>query len=412
MIDSVSLQQTPVNKVFRIIAILCGISAALCSMFIALRLLGLLPADTADAPAVRVFQSHASLGEVLDTRHGATPDTGVPLDSVVIALNGRSNPAAGRLYSREALAAYWLRLNQGGQLVLASDDETLYQRALLTFWEILQAHPANGSDRLVEQATGYRMLAGSPRFLLVAAKEPKGHRLADAAAWAASRGGIALFGPDVMPAQSYDVRIDPYNILYHPEGLDMARNALTQAASWHLQAEADLRAATDDRPFFTVIGRDLPALLKTGLAVSLGLLALILLLPLMNTRRLAHTFSRRYAPLPVYLGYFAVLAACWLFAALSLGWRGPLWVAAATTLPAGMLLFAGLHLIPAELGRLVPWAWLAAGTTAPGAAIAAYWLALEWGWRSMWLACAAGIIALLGLGLWMRWPLRRQQATS
>lgn len=380
----------------------------LCSVLIALRLLGLLPASTTDAPTARTFQSHISLGEALDTRHGATEDTGGPLDSVAIALSGRDNPAAGRFYTKEAFAAYWLRLNQGGQIVLTSDDEALYQRALLAFWEILQLHPANGSDRLVEQAAGYRLAAGSPRFLLVAMKEPSGNRLADAAVWAASKRGIALFGPGVIPAQTYDVRLDPYNILYHPEGLDMARNALTQAASWHLHAEADLRAATDDRPFFTVIGRDLPALLKTGLAVSLGLLALILLLPLSSARRFDHIAIGRHAPLPVYLGYFAVLAACWLFAALAMGWRSPLWVAAATTLPAGMLLFTGLRLIPAELGKLAPWAWLAAGATSPGAAIAAYWLALEWGWRSVWLACAAGCVALLGLGLWMRWPLRGQ----
>lgn len=375
--------------------------------------------ENARSAPITAFTQLVSMAEALNPtsspikiERNAFQQTAGELDTIVVAIDDHNSLDSERLYTKEAFGEYWAHLKQGGRLILFSNNEILYQRAVLTCWEVLEKNRAGGSDLLVEQAFGYRLPTGAFRYLLVVFKGPKIDRFSEASEWARRQGAVPLFGPGFVPPARYDVRQDPYNILYHPEGVEFARFTLTGAANWFFKAEIDLRNATDDRPFFSVIKRDLPTRFKIQLTLALSALVLLLLLPLGKVRHLDHPFGSQYPPLPVYLGIFSCASASLLFIALAIissAAGSAVWGYAVFPLLASLLLFAG-RLVPLDLRNLIPWGWLASGLAASVAAITAYWLALEWGWASVWLASALGCTILIALVLWICWPLQQPQA--
>lgn len=191
-------------------------------------------------------------------------------------------------------------------------------------WEILKENPVDGDDALVRHAWGFRMpgigLREKPyEYLLMLVKGPIADDLGThVQELAEAMPIVGLFGPNVTASTSYDVRYQPYNILYHPQGLDLARTALSDAMSWHLQAPADMASATDQRPFFFQIIRDIHPFLKWLLAACVILLVYIFLFPLAAERRLDHPASSARPPLPVMLGYFLFLGVGAMQSALAL----------------------------------------------------------------------------------------------
>lgn len=233
-------------------------------------------------------------------------------------------PAETYLYTKEAFRDYWLHLRPGGMLIILAGEERLYMRSLLMAWETLKENTVDGDDSLVRHAWGFRMpdigLREKPyEYLLMLVKGPIADDLgARVQEIAGAMPIVALFGPNVTASTSYDVRYQPYNILYHPQGLDLARTALSDAMSWHLQAPADLVSATDQRPFFFQIIRDIHPFLKWLLAACVILLVYIFLFPLAAERRLDHPASSARPPLPVMLGYFLFLGVGGMQAVLAL----------------------------------------------------------------------------------------------
>ena len=224
-------------------------------------------------------------------------------------------PAETYLYTKEAFKDYWLHLRPGGMLIVLAGEERLYMRSLLMAWEILKEDPVDGDDSLVRHAWGFRVTGVEPlkrpyEYLLMLVKGPATNDLG-ARVQELSRGMpvIGLFGPGVTARSFFDVRYQPYNILYHPRGLDLARTALRDAMSWHLQVPADLVSATDQRPFFFQIIRGIHPFLKWLLAACVIPLIYIFLFPLAAERRLDHPASGEHPPLPVLLGYFMLLGA-------------------------------------------------------------------------------------------------------
>ena len=233
-------------------------------------------------------------------------------------------PAETYLYTKEAFRDYWLHLRPGGMLIILAGEERLYMRSLLMAWEILKENPVDGDDALVRHAWGFRMpgigLREKPyEYLLMLVKGPIADDLGThVQELAEAMPIVGLFGPNVTASTSYDVRYQPYNILYHPQGLDLARTALSDAMSWHLQAPADMASATDQRPFFFQIIRDIHPFLKWLLAACVILLVYIFLFPLAAERRLDHPASSARPPLPVMLGYFLFLGVGAMQSALAL----------------------------------------------------------------------------------------------
>lgn len=224
-------------------------------------------------------------------------------------------PAETYLFTKEAFKDYWLHLRPGGMLIVLAGEERLYMRSLLMAWETLKENPVDGDDSLVRHAWGFRVTGMEPlkrpyEYLLMLVKGTITNDLgARVQAVANAQPVVALFGPGVAVSATYDVRYQPYNILYHPAGFDLARTALRDAMSWHLQAPADLASATDQRPFFFQIVRDIHPFLKWLLAACVILLVYIFLFPLAAERRLDHPASGEHPPLPVLLGYFMLLGA-------------------------------------------------------------------------------------------------------
>ena len=222
-------------------------------------------------------------------------------------------PAETYLYTKEAFMDYWLHLRPGGMLIVLAGEERLYMRSLLMAWESLKEVPVDGDDSLVRHAWGFRVTGMEPlkrpyEYLLMLVKGPVTNDLG-ARVQELSRGMpvIGLFGPGVTLSSVFDVRYQPYNVLYHPRGLELARTALREAMSWHLQVPADLASATDQRPFFFQIIRDMHSFLKWLLTVCLILLMCIFLIPQAAERRLDHPSSGERPPLPVSLNYFLFL---------------------------------------------------------------------------------------------------------
>lgn len=220
-------------------------------------------------------------------------------------------PAETYLYTKEAFRDYWLHLKPGGMLIILAGEERLYMRSLLMAWETLKENAVD--DSLVHHSWGFRMpgigLREKPyEYLLMLVKGPiaddLGVRVQELAR---AMPIVSLFGPNVIASTNYDVRYQPYNILYHPAGLDLARTALSGAMSWHLQAPTDMASATDQRPFFFQIVTGAHPFLKWLLASCLILLMYIFLFPLAAERRLDHPASGERPPLPVLLGYFLFL---------------------------------------------------------------------------------------------------------
>lgn len=340
------------------------------------------------------------------------------------AIPQKTNWAQAYLYTKEAFEDYWKSLASGGLMTIRTSDEQLYMRTLLTLWEVLQSQPENGSDLLVQQAWGYRTAATTTQpltfYLLLAKGQISENIVNNVHAWADKSSATPLFGPDIAPSTSYDIRLDPYSILYHPEGLMIARTALNDAAAWRLKAPVDLSPATDDKPFFSRITQLQPAWLKSLIATSLGALALVLLFPLGSMRKHDRPEAGLYPPIPAYLCYFSLIVACatsmsiafiFLMAkflgmggmALAGTWAG---IVTGASIVCSMLFRWGLRSIPAEMAGLRPWAWIAAGLTVPFAAAGTLWMAQDLGWEIVWLCCIGGIIALFLLYFWLRWPTR------
>ncbi len=217
------------------------------------------------------------------------------------------------LYTKEAFRDYWLHLRSGGMLVVLAGEERLYMRSLLMAWEAMQDNPTGEDGSLVRHSWGFRMANKEPlprlyEYLLILVKGPVTEDMA-ARIQELSRDKpiVGLFGPNVTVGRVFDVRYQPYNMLYHPRGLDLARTALRDAMSWHLRAPADLASATDQRPFFFQIVRDIHPFLKWLLTACLVLLIYIFLFPLAAERKLDHPASGECPPLPVFLGYFLFL---------------------------------------------------------------------------------------------------------
>lgn len=233
------------------------------------------------------------------------------------------------LYTRDAFRDYWFHLKPGGVLTVLVADEMPYLRTLLTAWEILREDPAGGSDTLVQQAWGYRApdnaMLWPQHYLLILVKGPLAPDTSERVHTLAGEKGLTpLFGPDIPPGAVNDVRIDPYNILYHPEGITIARTALGMAANWHFKNETDIRVVNDNRPFFRHFVSEPPPPLKWLLGACLGLLAMVLLFPLKEMRGISSPCAAILPPLPAYLGYFASLAGVTLFATTALAFQSAL----------------------------------------------------------------------------------------
>lgn len=222
-------------------------------------------------------------------------------------------PVENYLYTKEAFSEYWSRLKPGGMLVVLSNNELLYMRAMLTAWEVITEDKTHGGDFLVRQAWGYRSVnfaSSDPRrYLLMLVKGNIPEDLAAQVRDLASRMRVInLFGPGVTPPRgTINIYHQPYYILYHPAGLGIARKALNDYASRNLQARADLSTTTDRRPLFFEVTRDLHPFLKWLMAACLILLAYIFFIPLSSERRLDSPMAAARPPLPVHLGYFLFL---------------------------------------------------------------------------------------------------------
>ena len=224
--------------------------------------------------------------------------------------------AENYLYTREAFENYWAHLKPGGMLVVLAGEEMLYMRALLTAWDVLKADPAGGSDSLVRQAWGFRMLAltapaGPYNYQFMLTKGPVVSDMAARVQKLANDMTLeGLFGPDVTPASStFNIFQHPYYILYHPQGLDIARKALGEYMVRKLEKPVSLNIPSDQHPNFFEVADDMQPFLKWLVAVCSAALIYIFFIPLADVRRLSNPTSAAHPPLPVHLGYSLSLGA-------------------------------------------------------------------------------------------------------
>jgi spermidine synthase len=293
--------------------------------------------------------------------------------------------AENYLYTREAFENYWAHLKPGGMLVVLAGEEMLYMRALLTAWDVLKADPAGGSDSLVRQAWGFRILAltapaGPYNYQFMVAKGPVSSDIAARVRKLANDMTLeGLFGPDVTPASNtFNIFQHPYYILYHPQGLDIARKALGEYMVRKLEKPVSLNIPSDQHPNFFEVADDMQPFLKWLVAVCSAALIYIFFIPLADERRLSNPAGAARPPLPVHLGYSLFLGVGALMAMTAISYQTTLLahdsgVALAATLT-GLLLGIGAAIFYRRHGDSVHnrWYWAALAAIAWSALL--YWM--------------------------------------
>lgn len=264
------------------------------------------------------------------------------------------NPSTDRLFTKEAFQEYWRLLKPHGKLAISGFEETFYTRAILTAWEVLSEDRTIENTYLVPKAWGFRRpLTAIPwvrgEYLFLLSKGNVDQNLVnEVSELGASLGLFPLFGPAMRPPTTFNIQENPYYVLYHPGGLEPAREALQGYFSWVVGYPLDMSAAGESGPSFFHIARDLHPYFKTLILLCSLALSAVFFLCCPEYRSLNNA---RSLPLPIFLSYFPCLGSAAAFATVAMIYQGVLLLNFSLDLSLavvliGLLLGVGASMIP------------------------------------------------------------------
>lgn len=310
-------------------------------------------------PGVRVLVDE---GRSVLRREGERYDL-IYLSQVVTLAAERSGYALteNTIYTVEAFSDYLDHLQPGGQIALKLYDELTLTRALVTAVAALQqARGLSEADALAHVAAFLDPKADPPIPLLLVHDRAPGRDEALALAGVASQVGFTpLFVPGAVEGPPL-------------AGVLAGRSTLAEVAA---ASPSDVRATTDDRPFFYQFERGLPANLRPVLG-GLGAVVLLGLIGLALAQRRVGPPVARLAPI-----YFAALGAGFIAVELALIQQTRLFLGhptpAVTAVLAVLLLGGGL-----------------------GSGLAGRWFEPGRPRRQAWPAAAVALLVLAWLLVW------------
>ena len=228
------------------------------------------------------------------------------------------------LYTKEAIRNYWSSLNDGGMFAVTTRDEMQFVRMTLTLWDMLSELQLTSEKDYAKQTWGVRLVRlapykGSYQFLLMAIKgTAKNHQSQKIKEMIDQLPVEVLFGPGYKAVQ-------PYNLLERPESREIAAKRFTRVFSRRIKKHVDLRAATDQRPYFFHVIREAHPYMKWLLTACLVILIPVLLFPLADQRRPRARVGSDYPPLPVILGYFGLIGGTMVMVAIAVVQQSSHW---------------------------------------------------------------------------------------
>lgn len=258
----------------------------------------------------------------------------VPLVQLTRGASTFSNLEDSYLYTAEAFKRYYDKLSPDGMMVVTAIDPRLYFRTIYTAWKGIGGDIRSRTWGM--QAKPNLPLQTPYRFAFVLTKtQPPFGFVSELKKLANNMPVVLLFGPGIKPRQ-------PFELLLRTgaDGFKKGRETLTRFLSQQSHEWIDLEPATDERPFLFQLMRKLDLQQKWVLGLGAAGLIYCFMFAVSALRRPESSLHDEFAPIPVYLGYFALHGAVMVGIAIAILWRSIM-----------LLGFSGI----AAIAVLLPW---------------------------------------------------------
>ncbi len=239
----------------------------------------------------------------------------VPLLQLTRGSSTFSNLEDSYLYTAESFRRYYDKLAPGGMMVVTAIDPRLFFKTIYTAWEGIGGDIRSRTWGI--QAKSNLPLQAPYRFAFILTKEhiPLGF-VGKMKELANTMPVNLLFGPGINPIQ-------PFELLLRigTDGLEKGRAVLTRFLSQRSHEWLDLEPVTDDRPFLFQLMRKLDMQQKWVMGLGAAGLIFCFLFAVSALRRADSSLHAEFAPIPIYLGYFAIHGAVMVGIAVAMLWR-------------------------------------------------------------------------------------------